>query len=162
MPRRAHPPIDAASRSCQVRAPGGGRSPPDARIHTGEDAGGPIGEGDGIGGAFFRARDPLALAHWYQEHLGIDSGLDGDVLWTQNAGPTVWAPFPADTKKFGPRQGVMFNFRVRDLSAMVQQLHAAGVPLEGEVTTEAGAGKFAWIRDPEGNAVELWEPEARP
>jgi glyoxylase I family protein len=121
----------------------------------------PVHKVDGIGGAFFRARDPLKLAHWYREHLGIDSGLDGDTLWTQQAGPTVWAPFPADTEKFGPDQGVMFNFRVRDLDALVQQLQAAGVPIEGDVETQAGAGRFAWIRDPEGNSVELWEPETR-
>jgi glyoxylase I family protein len=113
----------------------------------------------GIGGAFFRARDPLALAHWYRDHLGIDSGLDGETVWTQDAGPTLWAPFPTDTRKFDERQSVMFNFRVRNLTAMVEQLHTAGIPIEGEVATEAGAGRFAWIRDPEGNLVELWEPE---
>jgi glyoxylase I family protein len=105
----------------------------------------------GIGGMFFRARDPDALARWYAEK-GFDT------LWWQERGPTVFAPFPADTDYFGrPEQAWMLNLRVRDLDAMVAQLHAAGVRIDSQETQE-GAGRFAWLVDPEGNRVELWEP----
>lgn len=113
----------------------------------------------GIGGMFFRARDPDALARWYAEHLGIDNQLKGgDTLWWQERGPTVFAPFPADTDYFGrPEQAWMLNLRVRDLDAMVAQLRAAGV----EVTPDPQAypnGRFASTADPEGNPIQLWEP----
>jgi catechol 2,3-dioxygenase-like lactoylglutathione lyase family enzyme len=114
---------------------------------------------EGIGGVFFRAHDPLRLAHWYRDTLGIDSGLDGETVWTQKAGPAILAPFPLDNEKFDQRQGVMLNFRVGNLVAMVEQLRAEGISTEGEIVTEAGVGRFAWIRDPEANLVELWEPE---
>lgn len=115
---------------------------------------------DGLGGAFFRARDPVALARWYETHLGVSNGLEGETVWQQRAGPTVWAPFPQTTEKFGPEQAVMFNFRVGDLTAMLGQLREAGVDVDDEIVTDPGAGRFAWLRDPEGNTVELWEPEA--
>jgi glyoxylase I family protein len=113
----------------------------------------------GIGGMFFRARDPDALARWYAEHLGIDNQLEGSyTLWWQERGPTVFAPFPADTDYFGrPEQAWMLNLRVRDLDAMVAQLRAAGVAIDSQETQE-GVGRFAWLVDPEGNRVELWEP----
>jgi glyoxylase I family protein len=113
----------------------------------------------GIGGVFFRARDPDALARWYAEHLGIDNQLKGgDTLWWQERGPTVFAPFPADTDYFGrPEQAWMLNLRVRDLDAMLAQLRAAGVRIDSQ-ETEEGAGRFAWLADPEGNRIELWEP----
>ncbi|MGH8929920.1 MAG: VOC family protein [Egibacteraceae bacterium] len=110
----------------------------------------------GIGGAFFRAKDPLALAHWYRDHLGIDSGVDGETLWTQEPGPTVFAPFPPDTAKFSLKQACMFNFRVRDLDAMLTQLRAAGIVIDKVDDYEYG--RFGWITDPEGNSIELWEP----
>jgi glyoxylase I family protein len=105
----------------------------------------------GIGGMFFRAKDPNALARWYAEHLGIDNQLEGgDMLWWQERGPTVFAPFPADTDYFGrPEQAWLLNFRVRDLDAMLAQLRAAGVSIDGQ-ETEEGAGRFAWLTDPEG------------
>jgi glyoxylase I family protein len=113
----------------------------------------------GIGGMFFRARDPDALARWYAEHLGIDNQLEGgDTIWWQERGPTVFAPFPADTDYFGrPEQAWMLNLRVRDLDVMVAQLRAAGVRIDSQ-ETEEGAGRFAWLVDPEGNRIELWEP----
>ena len=113
----------------------------------------------GIGGMFFRAKDPNALARWYAEHLGIDNQLEGgDMLWWQEHGPTVFAPFPADTDYFGrPEQAWLLNFRVRDLDAMLAQLRAAGVSIGGQ-ETEEGAGRFAWLVDPEGNRIQLWEP----
>jgi glyoxylase I family protein len=113
----------------------------------------------GIGGMFFRAHDPTALARWYAEHLGVDNQLEGgDTLWWQERGPTVFAPFPADTDYFGrPEQAWMLNFRVRDLDAMVAQLRAAGIRIDQE-ETEEGAGRFARVTDPEGNPIQLWEP----
>ncbi len=117
----------------------------------------------GIGGAFFRAKDPAALAHWYSEHLGIDNGLEGEVVWQQQAGPTVFAPFESDTDYFRstkePAQQVMLNFRVRDLDAMLPQLRAAGVDVDDKTQTEPSVGKFGWATDPEGNRFELWQPD---
>jgi glyoxylase I family protein len=87
----------------------------------------------GIGGVFFRARDPEALGLWYAEQLGIEQPAptyEGDVWW-QELGPTVWAPFDADTQYFGsPEQAWMINFRVRDLAAIVSQLQVAGATVE--------------------------------
>lgn len=113
----------------------------------------------GIGGLFFRAYDPLALSRWYRDHLGIDSAMEGDVLWQQEAGATVWSPFPADTDYFGrPEQQTMVNFRVRDLDAMLAQLRAAGADVDGEVVEQDGVGRFGYAVDPAGNRFELWEP----
>jgi glyoxylase I family protein len=113
----------------------------------------------GIGGMFFRARDPKALARWYAEHLGIDNQLEGgDTLWWQERGPTVFAPFPADTDYFGrPEQAWLLNFRVHDLDAMLAQLLAAGIKIDSQ-ETEEGVGRFAWLADPEDNRIQLWEP----
>ena len=112
----------------------------------------------GIGGVFFRAKDPKALARWYSEHLGIDSGLEGDTVWRQEAGPTVWAPFAADTDYFGrPDQQTMVNFRVRDLGAMLEQLRRAGANVDERIEDHE-YGRFGWASDPEGNRFELWEP----
>lgn len=113
----------------------------------------------GFGGMFFRARDPAALAAWYAKHLGVDPvPADYDTPpWQQEAGPTVFAPFPADTDYFGNADRMwMINFRVRDLDAMVAQLEAAGIA----VTVHPEAlpnGRFARLHDLEGNPVELWE-----
>ncbi len=113
----------------------------------------------GLGGLFFRARDPRALAAWYAEHLGIDDAAVG--VWHQEAGPTIFAPFPASSEKFGdPGRQWMPNFRVRDLDAMLEQLRAAGVAVEdGAPVVEEGVGRFAWLADPEGTRIELWEPD---
>ena len=114
----------------------------------------------GIGGVFFRARDPEALGRWYAEHLGVTF----DPLWWQAAGPTVWAPFAQDTAYFGrPEQVWMINFRVRDLDAAVAALRRAGIAVE--LVPPDAAGRFARTADPEGNPIELWEPapeHARP
>lgn len=112
----------------------------------------------GIGGVFFRARDPHGLARWYSEHLGIDNGLEGETVWWQQGGPTIVAPFPRDTEKFGPDQAVMFNFRVRNLDSMLDQLRAAGVSVGEDIAVDAGIGRFGYATDPEGNLIELWEP----
>ena len=111
----------------------------------------------GIGGHFLRAADPVALSAWYRESLGLDADEMG--LWQQEAGPTVFAAFDADTDYFGRReQQVMLNFRVRDLDAMLAQLRAAGADVVEETQEMEGVGRFGWVTDPEGNRIELWQP----
>ena len=113
----------------------------------------------GIGGLFFRSIDPDARAAWYRQHLGIVAGQDG--VWDQQAGPTVFAPFPANTDYFAPGQPFMLNLRVIDLARLVSDLEAAGVAVERRADWEATAyGSFARIVDPEGLPIELWEPAA--
>jgi predicted enzyme related to lactoylglutathione lyase len=111
----------------------------------------------GIGGVFFRAKDPEALAAWYEQNLGITSMPSG-WSWEQEAGATVFAPFPADTDYFGrPDQQVMLNFRVTNLDAMLAQLRAAGTTVDDEIA-QADFGRFGHATDPEGNRFELWQP----
>ena len=115
----------------------------------------------GIGGVFFRARDPQALAQWYEKHLGITRvPTDYETQpWMQLAGPTVFAPFSSTTSYFGrPEQQWMINFRVGDLDAMVQQLRAAELEVKVDSTVYPN-GRFARLHDPEGNPIELWEPK---
>lgn len=112
----------------------------------------------GIGGVFFRSENPESLRQWYEDHLGILDPPDG--VWVQAEGPTVFAPFERNTDYFGrPDQSFMLNFRVNDLDAMLGQLRAAGIEVVGEQEDE-GIGRFAWIVDPEGNRIELWEPSS--
>jgi predicted enzyme related to lactoylglutathione lyase len=114
----------------------------------------------GIGGFFFRARDPSALARWYTETMGVDGYTEEqDRTWWQDGGPTVFSPFAEDTDYFGRReQQVMLNFRVNDLDAMLAQLRGAGATVDERIEEMAGIGRFAWATDPEGNRFELWEP----
>ncbi|MEY9863110.1 putative enzyme related to lactoylglutathione lyase [Catenulispora sp. GAS73] len=110
----------------------------------------------GIGGHFLRAADPAALTAWYRDSLGLD--IDEHGMWQQQAGPTVFAAFEAETDYFGSReQQVMLNFRVRDLDAMLRQLREQGADVDAETQEMDGIGKFGWVRDPEGNRIELWE-----
>jgi glyoxylase I family protein len=115
----------------------------------------------GIGGFFFRAKNPTALGQWYKENFGIDLTPSdyGQKAWSQEAGPTVFAPFPQDTDYFGKAsQSWMINLRVRNLDAIVDQLRAAKI----EVTVDPEPypnGRFARVHDPEGNPIELWEPK---
>ena len=114
----------------------------------------------GIGGIFFRANDPAALKSWYAQHLGVTiTPTDYDQpAWQQEAGTTVFEPFPRDTDYFGrAEQAWMINFRVRSLDAMVTQLRAAGLDVTVDPQTYPN-GRFARLYDPEGNPVELWEP----
>jgi glyoxylase I family protein len=117
----------------------------------------------GIGGLFFRSRDPAALSAWYQDHLGVapvPTNYD-ESGWRQEAGPTAFAPFPENSDYFGnPKQAWMVNFRVRDLDAMAAQLRAAGIKVEIDSTAYPN-GRFARLHDPEGNPIELWEPKGR-
>ena len=116
----------------------------------------------GIGGLFFRAKDPDALAAWYEANLGITRVQTTGLPWEQEAGMTVFAPFPADTDYFGRLdQQVMLNFRVANLDAMLTQLRAAGAVVEDEVSEES-YGRFGYAVDPEGNRFELWEPMEPP
>jgi predicted enzyme related to lactoylglutathione lyase len=117
----------------------------------------------GLGGVFFRARDPKALSQWYETHLGIGGRVSGDALTfdgSESAGMIVFAQFPADTKYFGdgPQQ-FMVNFRVDDLDGLLAQLEAAGVRVDPKRQDE-GYGRFAWIWDAEDNRIELREPAA--
>jgi predicted enzyme related to lactoylglutathione lyase len=122
----------------------------------------------GIGGIFLRSQDPKALAAWYAKHLGIQLNDWGgaNFLWSDEVpattGSTAWSVFPADTKYFGTGtaagpQAVMVNYRVDDLDALLTQLAAAGVPIDPK-REDASYGKFAWITDPDGNRLELWQP----
>ncbi|HYM20521.1 MAG TPA: VOC family protein [Candidatus Kapabacteria bacterium] len=106
----------------------------------------------GIGGIFFRSQDDKALAAWYEKHFGVN------MFWQSEAGPTVFAPSKADTDYFGNmQQQFMINFRVSDLDSFLAELKAAGVKTD-EKTMNESYGKFAWVYDPEGNKIELWEP----
>ncbi|GLS38150.1 glyoxalase [Mesorhizobium tianshanense] len=114
----------------------------------------------GIGGFFFRAKEPGALARWYADHLGVALPPESyDRSWEQQQGATVFAPFAATSDYLGRvDQQWMINFRVRDLQAMVAQLTAAG--LEVEVGPEHYPnGRFARLADPEGNPIQLWHAE---
>lgn len=118
---------------------------------------------DGIGGFFFRAKEPKVLAKWYADHLGV--GLTpsdyNEKPWEQAAGPTAFEPFPADTKYFGrAEQAFMLNFRVRDLDAMVAQLRRADIKVEVDPKTYPN-GRFASLSDPEGNPIQLWQPQRK-
>ncbi|TDU84432.1 putative enzyme related to lactoylglutathione lyase [Kribbella voronezhensis] len=111
----------------------------------------------GIGGYFLRSADPAALSAWYRDCLGLDTDENG--LWQQPSGPTVFATFESDTEYFGSRtQQTMLNFRVRDLDAMLAQLRAKGADLADAPQDLEGVGRFAWVTDPEGNRIELWQP----
>ena len=115
----------------------------------------------GFGGFFFRAANPGLLAAWYEKHLGINPVPTSveETPWQADGGATVFAPFPEDTDYFGdPNKQFMLNFRVADLAAMVVQLRDQGVQVEDEVEMD-GIGAFARIHDPEGNPIELWQPE---
>ena len=118
----------------------------------------------GIGGVFFKARDPKALAAWYATHLGFDlADFGGAILkWPDDAredgGLTVWHVAQSDTEWFAPSPSpFMINYRVDDLDALLSQLEAADVEIVSGPETHPN-GKFAWIMDPDRNKVELWEP----
>lgn len=121
----------------------------------------------GIGGIFFHARDPVTLRAWYKEHLGIDVQEWGGAAfsWTDAegkpaGGTTVWNIGDASSNYFAPSTAsFMINYRVADLHALVAALRAEGCNVLEKVD-ESEYGKFAWVIDPEGNKVELWEPPA--
>lgn len=118
----------------------------------------------GIGGIFFKARDAPALQAWYKEHLGIDVQPWGGTAfsWAEEGNPTtgstIWSVHPQDGEPFGPSQApFMVNYRVEDLVSLVELLKSEGCQMVGTLD-ESEYGKFAWVLDPEGNKVELWQP----
>ena len=119
----------------------------------------------GIGGIFFKARDPAALGAWYRDHLGLDVTEWGGTVFDwggdgSEPGMTIWSPFAADTDYMAPGTApFMVNFRVADLEALLAALKAEGCNVVDSTET-SGHGKFGWVIDPEGNKVELWQPPA--
>ena len=108
---------------------------------------------NGLGGVFFRARDPDELKAWYQRVLGVPAE---DLMPSDGL---VFSIFHADTDYFGPSgQGFMVNFRVASLDAMLARLREAGAEVDEEIQEQEGIGRFGWAVDPEGNRFELWEP----
>ena len=117
----------------------------------------------GVGGIFLKARDPKALSAWYATHLGIPAQGGGSLAFEgpESAGMTVFAHFPQDTRYFGKGdQHTMVNFRVDDLDQLLIQLAAADVRIDPK-RDDHEYGRFAWIWDPDGNRVELWQPVAK-
>ncbi len=119
----------------------------------------------GIGGIFFQANDPPALQAWYKRHLGIDVQAWGGTgfTWTDSdgkpyAGTTIWSIGSAKSNPFAPgNASFMINYRVENLHELVRVLREEGCNVLDKVD-ESEYGKFAWVIDPEGNKVELWEP----
>ncbi|APW73415.1 MULTISPECIES: VOC family protein [Sphingopyxis] len=127
-----------------------------------------MGHVKGIGGLFFRARDPEALSAWYRDRLGVGGGCTADDsapvnqwVWTVTGGPLVFSPFQADTGYFPADRQFMINLRVDDLDAVLAPFRAAGEAIVTKAEWDDSAvGRFARVHDPEGNPIELWEPPA--
>ena len=135
--------------------------PAGAAVRDGTAGGTEMERVTGIGGLFFRAHDPKTLGRWYQQHLGISLTPSSyqDSVWQQEAGPTVFAPFEETSDYFGDAHKFwMVNFRVRDLDKMAAQLQAAGIAVKIDEQPYPN-GRFARLRDPEGNPIELWQPK---
>ena len=119
----------------------------------------------GIGGVFLKCRgDSAALAAWYQTHLGLPLETWGGAIlrWpddkAEDQGLTVWSLADKDSQWFSPSDSaLMINYRVDDMDALLAQLRAAGIEMVGGPESHEN-GKFAWIMDPDGNKVELWQP----
>ena len=114
----------------------------------------------GIGGIFFKARQPEKLAEWYQQHLGLDINKAFGGCVFPPTGDTVWSPFEQSSTYFGSGKPFMINYRVASLEKMLQQLRDAGVNVD-EKTESNEFGKFGWATDIDGNRFELWEPPAK-
>lgn len=118
----------------------------------------------GIGGIFFKCKDPKQMREWYKTHLGLNTNAYGTVFeWRQGAdstkkGFTQWSPFAEKTKYFQPSEkDFMINYRVENLEALVAELKKEGVTVTDSIET-FDYGKFVHIMDIEGNKLELWEP----
>ena len=120
----------------------------------------------GVGGIFFRAQDPDALSAWYREHLGIGAGCAAEDTgpadawsWKVQGGPLVFAPFTTETDYWEADKQFMLNLRVSDLDSLLDQLVTSGIAVIVKPEWDSPeVGRFARIHDPEGNAIELWEP----
>ena len=118
----------------------------------------------GIGGIFFKAKDPQVLAEWYRVHLGMNVEAWGGMAfeWEEDnptrKGTTAWSLFADDASSFAPsKANFMINYRVEDLHALLAKLREEGCAVEDKVD-ESEYGKFGWVMDPEGNRLELWQP----
>ena len=116
----------------------------------------------GIGGVFFKTKDPKALKEWYSKHLGLNTDQWGCTFWWMdengNKCSTQWIPFKEDTEHFKPSEkDFMMNYRVEDLEELLETLKEEGVEVMDEIQ-KVEEGKFGWIMDLEGNKIELWEP----
>lgn len=116
----------------------------------------------GLGGFFFKTKDPNKLKEWYNNHLGLNTDQYGCTFWWKdkegNDCSTQWSPMNESTKYFEPsKSSFMMNFRVENLVSLLEILKKEGVTVVGEIE-EYEYGKFGWILDPDGNKLELWEP----
>ena len=119
----------------------------------------------GLGGVFFKAKDPEKLCAWYQRHLGLKREAYGTTVsffWREarggGKGMTMWSLFPRKTRYFRPgRANFMLNYRVRDMGGLLKALRREGVWIDPK-RQDGEYGRFAWIQDPEGNRIELWQP----
>lgn len=117
----------------------------------------------GIGGFFFKSKNPKATKNWYREHLGLNTDEYGCTFWWKdkegNDCSTQWSPFKENTEYFKPSEKeFMMNFRVENLEELLEILKKEGVQVIGEIE-KFEYGKFGWVMDPEGNKIELWEPQ---
>ena len=116
----------------------------------------------GIGGIFFKTKDPKASKEWYNKHLGLNTDDYGCTFWWKDKDgkdcSTQWSPFKDDSKYFEPsKKDFMFNYRVENLEELLETLKQEGVTIIGEMETYS-YGKFGCILDNDGNKIELWEP----
>lgn len=120
----------------------------------------------GMGGYFFRARDPDALKAWYRDHLGVgggcgtdDKGQSNEWVWFTKGGPMVFEPFQQASDYFPAEKQAMINLRVTDLDGLLERLRGAGIDIVTKAEWDMPEiGRFARVHDPEGNPIELWEP----
>jgi predicted enzyme related to lactoylglutathione lyase len=119
----------------------------------------------GLGGVFFKTKDPKKIKEWYGKHLGVPTNeygfqwIDPNDKDTKALAITAWNPFKDDSNYFAPSEKqFMFNYRVENLVELLKVLKEEGVQIVGEIQ-EYPYGKFGWIMDPEGNKIELWEPK---
>lgn len=116
----------------------------------------------GIGGVFLRARDPKALYAWYEKYLGLPMGQGSFAIPAEHERAVIsFAFFPEKSSYFPTAQPAMINFQVDNLDALLDQLAAAGIPVDPKRETY-DYGKFGWCTDPEGNRIELWQPIDKP
>jgi catechol 2,3-dioxygenase-like lactoylglutathione lyase family enzyme len=122
----------------------------------------------GIGGIFFKSADRDQMRDWYSKHLGlVDKGSGAMLPWRERDDPqkehvTVWTIFPASTDYLNPSHAsFMINYIVDDMDALLERLKQEGVKIDPKRMDES-YGRFAWIYDPDGNKIELWQPAAKP